>query len=136
MVYERHKSIAFLNYVALRIPLEHHYAMVCYCETGGHSMDISSNQLIFSLSYISVQRVVDRLEQTYIESHHTISLFEDRITTSSRTFLMKHVFDVSYKPFSGQTGLFYLHTREGVFAFEIIDEPEKFISLFKQIQST
>lgn len=97
-------------------------------------MNNSSDQLILSLSYISVHRVVDRLEQTYQKSYHTICLFRDRITTSQRTFPLKHVFDLSYRPFSGQTGLFYLHTNEGVFTFEIEDEPEHFISLFKQIQ--
>ena len=98
-------------------------------------MSNTSDQLIHSLSYISVQRVVDRLQQTHLKTYHTICLFQDRITTSSRTFLLKHVFDLSYRPFSGQTGLFYLHTHEGVFTFEIVEEPEHFISLFKQIQS-
>ncbi|ARK22378.1 hypothetical protein [Sporosarcina ureae] len=98
-------------------------------------MHNSSDQLILSLSYISVQRVVDRVEQTTQKTYHSICLFQDRITTSSRTFLLKHVFDLSYRPFSGHTGLFYLHTNEGVFTFEIEEEPEYFISLFKQIQS-
>ncbi|WP_153722055.1 hypothetical protein [Sporosarcina cascadiensis] len=97
-------------------------------------MSHSSEQLIQSLSYISIQRVVDRLEQTYHKSFHSISLFQDRITTSHRTFPLKDVFDLSYRPFSGQTGLFYLHTHEGVFTFEIIDEPELFIRHFKTIQ--
>ncbi|PID14205.1 hypothetical protein CSV63_14050 [Sporosarcina sp. P34] len=98
-------------------------------------MNNSSDQLIHSLSYISINRVVDRLEQTYQKSYHTICLFRDRITTSQRTFPLQHVFDLSYRPFSGQSGLFYLHTNEGVFTFEIEEEPEKFILLFKQIQS-
>lgn len=98
-------------------------------------MHNSSDQLILSLSYISVQRVVDRVEQTTQKTYHSICLFQDRITTSSRTFLLKHVFDLSYRPFSGHTGLFYLHTNEGVFTFKIEEEPEYFISLFKQIQS-
>ncbi|PIC70905.1 MULTISPECIES: hypothetical protein [unclassified Sporosarcina] len=98
-------------------------------------MNNSSDQLIHSLSYISINRVVDRLEQTYQKSYHTICLFRDRITTSQRTFPLQHVFDLSYRPFSGQSGLFYLHTNEGVFTFEIEEEPEHFISLFKQIQS-
>ncbi|ARD48955.1 hypothetical protein SporoP37_12755 [Sporosarcina sp. P37] len=98
-------------------------------------MNHSDDELILSLRYVSIQRVVDRLEQSYQKSYHSISLFHNRITTSSRTFLLEHVFDLSYRPFSGQTGLFYLHTREGVFAFEVVEEPAHFISLFKQIQS-
>ncbi|PIC68112.1 hypothetical protein CSV71_11740 [Sporosarcina sp. P21c] len=97
-------------------------------------MNNSDDQLILSLRYISIQRVVDHLEQTFQKSTHTICLFQDRITTSQRTFPLQHVFDLSYRPFSGQTGLFYLHTNEGVFTFEIEEEPEHFISLFKQIQ--
>ncbi|ARF15006.1 MULTISPECIES: hypothetical protein [Sporosarcina] len=98
-------------------------------------MNNSSDQLILSLSYISIHRVVDRIEQTHQKSYHTMCLFQDRITTSERSFPLKHVFDVSYRPFSGHTGLFYLHTNEGVFTFEIEEEPEQFISLYKQIQS-
>lgn len=99
-------------------------------------MNNSSEQQIQSLSYISIQRVVDRLEQTYRKTFHSISLFQDRITTSQRTFPLENVFDLSYRPFSGETGLFYLHTHEGVFTFEIIDEPEQFIEDFKRIQLT
>ncbi|MDV6379061.1 hypothetical protein ORD22_12635 [Sporosarcina sp. GW1-11] len=98
-------------------------------------MSTYDNQLIHSLSYISIQRVVDRLEQTCHESFHSIRLYNDRITTSQRTFLLEHVFDLSYRPFSGQTGLFYLHTNEGVFTFEIIEEPDYFIQCFKEIRN-
>lgn len=98
-------------------------------------MTTSNEQHIVSLSYISVQRVVDRLQQTNLKTYHSICLFTDRITTSTRTFLLQHVFDLSYRPFSGPTGLFYLHTHEGVFTFEIVEEPENFISRFKEIQS-
>lgn len=104
-------------------------------DTGGFIMSNSADQLIHSISYVSIQRVVDRLEQTYLKSFHSIHLFQDRITTSQRTFPLEHVFDLSYRPFSGQTGLFYLHTHEGVFTFEVVDNPDRFIKLFKEIQS-
>lgn len=91
-------------------------------------------QLLYSLSYVSVERVVDRLEQTFHESFHSICLFQDRITTSQRIFVLEHVYDLSYRPFSGDTGLFYLHTNEGVFTFEVLEEPQHFISLFKKIR--
>ncbi|AXH98336.1 hypothetical protein DV702_00615 [Sporosarcina sp. PTS2304] len=90
--------------------------------------------LLQSLSYIYIQRAVDRLEQSFHKSFHSICLFQDRITTSQRTFSLEHVFDLSYRPFSGQTGLFYLHTNEGVFTFEITENPDHFIQSFKKVR--
>lgn len=98
-------------------------------------MNHSTGEVIHSLSYISIQRIVDRLEQSFQKSFHTIRLFQDCITTAQRTFLLHQVLDVSYRPFSGETGLFYLHTHEGVFAFEIVEEPEEFMIMFKKLQN-
>lgn len=93
------------------------------------------SEVIVSLSYVTTKRVVGRLEQSFEKSFHSLCLFRDRITTTDRTFLIAHVFDLSYRPFSGDTGLFYLHTREGLFAFEVTEEPEKFIRFFKNLQT-
>ncbi|WP_153730540.1 hypothetical protein [Sporosarcina obsidiansis] len=99
-------------------------------------MNNSSEYVIQTLSYVSIERVVDRLEQTFHTSFHSISLFQDRITTSKQTFYIEHVWDVSYRPFSGRNGLFYLHTNEGVFTFEVVEEPQPFIDAFKELRNT
>lgn len=90
---------------------------------------------IQSLAYSKTERVVDRLGQTTKTTSHAICLYETEITTASRSFSLHHIHDVSYRSFSGSNGLFYLHTNEGVFTFEISHDPSLFIQSYKQLRS-
>lgn len=95
----------------------------------------SNNEAIAALTYIVVEREMGWYEQTTNRTEHTILLYPNTIATTKNKFKLEHVLDLSYKPFSGGTGLFYLHTHQGVFTFEIETDPADFISAYKNLRS-
>lgn len=94
----------------------------------------SDNQAIASLTYIVVERMVGWYDQTTSRTIHAIHLYADNISTAKSKFNLEHVHDLSYKPFSGGTGFFYLHTSQGVFTFEVDCDPTDFISAYKKLR--
>lgn len=97
-------------------------------------MDQSNHHIIQTLTYTTVEKFIDWHEQKHRTTHHHIHLYSTSISTANRTFKLEHIHDVSYKPFSGNTGLFYLHSHEGVFTYEVEDNPEHFISAYKRLR--
>ncbi|MEH7381609.1 hypothetical protein V7138_14200 [Bacillus sp. JJ1533] len=86
-------------------------------------------KFIASHPYIVVQRKIEWNEQKYIETHHQLRLFEDRILSSVNEFQLDHVYDVSYR-----TSFLYLHTNQGVFSYNIKEDPIEFITAFKNLK--
>ncbi|MBK3495893.1 hypothetical protein JFL43_13695 [Viridibacillus sp. YIM B01967] len=97
-------------------------------------MNESNNQAICTMTYHIVERIVGWYEQTTNRTHHRIYLYADAVSTAKNIFKLEHVHDMSYKPFSGGSGLFYLHTNQGVFMFEIDVDPTHFIQMYKRIR--
>lgn len=95
----------------------------------------SNNQAIATLTYILVERMMGWYDQKTNRTLHTIHLYPDTISTAKSNFKLEHVHDLSYKPFSGGTGLFYLHTNQGVFTFEVDSDPTEFISAYRKLRS-
>ncbi|MDQ0213999.1 hypothetical protein J2S13_000394 [Oikeobacillus pervagus] len=89
---------------------------------------------ISSQSYFTVKRRIEWNKQYSVEVQHSLDLFEDKIVTSSQSFFLKDVFDLSYKPFSTGTGILYLHTNQGVFPFQIQSNPQDFIEAFRVLK--
>ena len=96
----------------------------------------SDNQAIATLTYIVVERKMGWYDQTTSRTIHKIHLYADNISTAKGIYKLEHVHDLSYKPFSGGTGLFYLHTSQGVFTFEVDCDPTDFISTYKKLRSS
>ncbi|RFB18374.1 hypothetical protein DZB84_05545 [Bacillus sp. HNG] len=86
-------------------------------------------KFIASHSYIVIQRKIEWNEQKYIETHHQLRLFEDRILSSANEFQLEHVYDVSFR-----TSFLYLHTNQGVFSYLIKEDPIEFIQAFKGLK--
>ncbi|MBE1554252.1 hypothetical protein [Sporosarcina limicola] len=97
-------------------------------------MNESDKTIISSITYISVERIAHWYEQKVYRSIHQIQLFSDVISTTKQTFQLEHIHDISYRPFSGGTGLFYLHTNQGVLTFEIDVNPAEFIKAYKELR--
>lgn len=94
-----------------------------------------NNKIISTLTYSSVERIMGWYNQTTNHTTHHIHLYTDTIATAANTFKLEHVHDMSYKPFSsGGTGLFYLHTNQGVFMFEVEANPTNFIQMYKKLR--
>ncbi|WP_432357900.1 hypothetical protein [Sporosarcina sp. UB5] len=89
---------------------------------------------ISSLTYFTVERSIDWFNQNHRQTARTLQLFEESITSSDHTFTLDHVHDVSYRPFSNGTGLFYLHTNRGVFTFGVNENPHEFIQSYKRLK--
>ena len=75
------------------------------------------------LRIILVERIAGWYDQTTNRTTHYIHLYADSISTTKNRFKLEHVLDMSYKPFSGGAGLFYLHTNQGVFMYEVDADP-------------
>ncbi|WP_077617174.1 hypothetical protein [Bacillus sinesaloumensis] len=86
-------------------------------------------QIIASQPYIVIQRKIEWNEQKYIETHHQLRLFEDRILSSVNEFHLDSVLDVSFR-----SSFLYLHTNQGVFSYNIKEEPLDFINAFKELK--
>ncbi|MFC5604529.1 hypothetical protein [Sporosarcina koreensis] len=89
---------------------------------------------ISSLPYFIIERSINWFEQKHSQSTRTLLLYEESITSSDQTFSLDHVHDVSYRPFSNGTGLFYLHTNRGVFTFGVKENPHEFIKSYKRLK--
>ena len=93
-----------------------------------------TNQVVHTITYIAVERTISWYEQLHHQTIHIITLYTDTIATAKNTFKLDHVHDISYRPFSGGTGLFYLHTNQGVFTYEVNTDPKEFIRAYKKLR--
>lgn len=91
-------------------------------------------QIISTIAYNTIERTIDWHEQVTQQTVHQIFLYADTISTTKHNFQLEHVHDISYKPFSSGTGLFYLHTIQGVFTYQIDSDPESFIHAYKKLR--
>ena len=97
-------------------------------------MHESNQQAICTITYHLVERIAGWYDQTTNRTAHCIHLNTDSISTAKNSFKLEHVLDMSYKPFSGGAGLFYLHTNQGVFMFEVDADPTFFIQTYKKLR--
>lgn len=91
-------------------------------------------EVISSLPFFKVERSVEWFEQKQQQSAHAIHLYVEKICTPSHTFELTHVHDVSYRPFSNGDGLFYLHTNQGLFTFEVKTDPTDFMTSYRKLR--
>ncbi|WP_342515100.1 hypothetical protein MKY34_10445 [Sporosarcina sp. FSL K6-1522] len=94
-----------------------------------------NHQVVCTLTYHLVEKITGWYGQTTNRTVHRIQLYTDTISTAKNTFKLEHVHDMSYKPFSSGAGLFYLHTSQGVFMFEVEANPSTFIQAYKKLRS-
>ncbi|MCZ2257885.1 hypothetical protein [Sporosarcina sp. G11-34] len=97
-------------------------------------MNESNNEIISTVTYSTVERIMGWYDQKTKRSFHCIHLYSETISTAKNTFKLEHVHDMSYKPFSSGAGFFYLHTSQGVFSFEIDSDPNNFIHAYKELR--
>ncbi|MED2944307.1 hypothetical protein P4282_17845 [Bacillus swezeyi] len=92
-------------------------------------------KIMSAVSYYKTERTIDGNQQHYTKKQYDIYLYEDKILTGNRHFSLEHVNDVSYRPIS-DAGLLYLHTNQGVFAFEVNVDPAHFIKSYKKLKNS
>lgn len=85
--------------------------------------------------YTEVERSIDFFYQMQkITMHHELTVTPVVVTTARAKFMLNQVLDVSYKPFSSESGILYLHTNQGVFPFNIHSNPQTFIDTFRSFK--
>lgn len=89
---------------------------------------------LFLQSYIKTRRIIENEQQHYLEEAHELTLYEDKIISSSEQFLLQDVLDISYRSTSDEIGLLYLHTNRGVFTFNVRTNPTPFIIQFEKLK--
>lgn len=89
----------------------------------------------YFIGYIEIERQIDfYFQMKQVEKQFELRLTMEGIISERHTFKLQHVYDVSHKPFSFGGGLLYLHTNQGVFPFQIQENPSNFIQGFKSLK--
>jgi len=85
--------------------------------------------------YAEVERKIDLYYQMQkITTHHELTVSPKAVTSAKAEFTLNQVLDISYKPFSSEAGILYLHTNQGVFPFNIHSNPQSFINAFRSFK--
>jgi len=88
-----------------------------------------------TIIYTEVERKIDFYYQMQkIVTQHELTVTPKAVTTTRNEFTLNQVLDVSYKPFSSEAGILYLHTNQGVFPFNIHSNPQFFIDAFRSFK--
>lgn len=91
--------------------------------------------LLSSITYIDTERSIEAGEMKIVETECNIQLYEDTLVTSATKFHVANVWDISYKSFSSDASLLYLHTHRGVLTYKIHTDPDKFVETFKKLKN-
>jgi hypothetical protein len=90
--------------------------------------------MLMSHPYIKISRKIKNNVQQCVEYEEKLVLFQDKITSSCEQFHLSDIHDMSYKPFSGNSGFLYLHTNRGLYSFHTRTHPQKFIRTYQQLR--
>lgn len=96
---------------------------------------MSKEMLPVIIIYTEVERKIDyyyRMQK--ITTHHELTVSPKTVTSAKAEFTLNQVLDISYKPFSSEAGILYLHTNQGVFPFNIHSNPQSFINAFRSFK--
>ncbi|WP_144511856.1 hypothetical protein [Bacillus sp. FJAT-22090] len=89
-----------------------------------------------SIVYIEIEREIDfyyQMKQN--EMRFELQLNIEGITSARHQFELCNVHDLSHKPFSFGGGILYLHTNQGVFSYQIQDDPDSFMLAFQSLKA-
>ncbi|MET3574571.1 hypothetical protein ACFFIY_11850 [Bhargavaea ullalensis] len=88
-----------------------------------------------SIRYVKVRRHIHWLEQKTERLLYDLALTRTAVVSHERTFGVNKVIDMSCRPVTGNSWFLYLHTDEGLFAFETEEHPEPFIRSYQSLKN-
>ena len=91
--------------------------------------------LLSSITYIDTERSIEAGQMNIIHTEYEIFLYEDKLIDSTKEFNLRHVWDISYKTFSDDANLLYLHTHRGVLTYKVPRDPDRFVKTFKKLKN-
>lgn len=83
--------------------------------------------------YFVTERQVTLEGQFSVAHHHVMSLCENEIVTHVRSFSLHEVYDLSYRKLGNREGILYLHTKQGVFPYQVKSDPAAFMDAFRSL---
>ena len=92
-------------------------------------------KLLSSITYIDTERSIEAGEMKVVETERNIDLYKDTLITPGTQFHVANVWDISYKSFSSEARLLYLHTHRGVLTYMVYTDPDKFVKTFKKLKN-
>ncbi|TWT24859.1 hypothetical protein [Planomicrobium sp. CPCC 101110] len=96
---------------------------------------MDNSNLLASITYIDTERSIEAGEMKIVHTEHALHLYEDTVTASASHFHLANVWDMSYRSFSDEANLLYLHTHRGVLAYKVYTDPGHFVTAFKRLKN-
>lgn len=96
---------------------------------------MEQSNLLSAITYVSTERSIEAGEMKITKSEYDLHLYEDVLVSSTATLSLANVWDISYKSFSDDANLLYLHTHRGVMTYNVHTDPHKFVATFKKIKN-
>jgi hypothetical protein len=89
---------------------------------------------VCSQPYIKIERLIQDFKQKIVEKEEFLHLCDHYITTPTHQFLLKEVHDLSFRTIHKDSGLLYLHTNQGLFAYHVKMTPHRFMDAFQELK--
>lgn len=99
-----------------------------------HRMEGEHMKWIVRTPYYKVERAIINGEQRIVEEERWLLLFADSLHTKHRQFALIDVHDISYRMTAPDNGMLYLHTKHGVYMYQIKDYPSHLVEAFKHLK--
>ena len=96
---------------------------------------MEQSNLLSAITYVNTERSIEAGEMKITKSEYDLHLYEDVLVSSTATLSLTNVWDISYKSFSDDANLLYLHTHRGVLTYKVDSDPHKFVATFKKIKN-
>lgn len=96
---------------------------------------MEQSNLLSTITYVNTERSIEAGELKIITSEFDLHLYEDVLVSPTATLNLNNVWDISYKSFSYDANLLYLHTHRGVVTYKVPNDPGTFVTVFKKIKN-
>lgn len=97
---------------------------------------MSQAGVLSSIVYIDTERFIEAGEMRIVQTEYRLQLFENEVVASASVFKLPNIWDVSYKSFSQDANLLYLHTHRGVITYRVYEDPNHFVKTFKKLKNS
>lgn len=84
-------------------------------------------------SYIKVIREITKLEKKETKENRELVLYETKLTTKHREFLIEELIKVAYRKIGEEGGLIIIHTERGLFSYTVEEIDEDFIHIVNKL---
>lgn len=99
-------------------------------------MAVDHTNSLSSITYIDTERSIEAGEMKLVHLEYHLHLYEDTLVAPTAKYHLANVWDMSYKSFSEEANLLYLHTHRGVITYKVYEDPGQFVTIFKKLKNS